>query len=430
MNKISTIDLMHQKMHKVSAWEVLKGNSESYSREEFLKDLTKLRAEYKRRRGEYEKFNNEVIKALNLSSGTYKLKGFNFDLSNETMIQQNKLRTTQKRTGKDKAKKGEFTEERMSIDFKKASNSQILEVFNSLEDTMMEHEDGSISTLSGSGGIYMRQAEFLNRFLSNDEQIKISERRLTRDTNKGIRTDIINAYKKIQSRLDNPQDIRKINDFWDSYKSFKSRVWNDLNLDYTAGSEEGRKLLLDFTKAYMKAGFNIDLVSETYRKAFDDGKIKSMSDIGILESLITRLDSVNNKIDETLDESKQSTNSQVEESSTSNLEVVVAETQDDEAKEREKLIKQQAKIIKEQQKQIKSMEKQMKSMEAKMDAIISLLATNKELSISDIQNENASAVTSQKTRKKTQSAKTQSTKKKSQEETSGIQEGFKLDWIK
>ena len=59
--KQSTLESMHQKMGDLTPLHVLRGQVQGYSREEFLKDMEKLRGEYKRRRGEYEKLNNEVI---------------------------------------------------------------------------------------------------------------------------------------------------------------------------------------------------------------------------------------------------------------------------------------------------------------------------------------------------------------------------------
>lgn len=396
--KTDIVNVMNQKMSGSNVLNTIKGLNEQYSRDEFIKDLNKMRQTLKRRHSQIETFNSEITDALNISNSN-------------NMIQQANL---DKRT---------LFEYEATIN-SKTTDSQLLHLWNRFSNQLADSEKQRRSTISGKGGIYDQQAEFLNRFLGEDEQIKRTSSNLTRDTNKGIRQDITNAYKKIQQRIGDDSKILSIKDFWEAYELFKTHLATKISLEYT-NNEQGKKLLKDFSQAYMKAGFDSEKLLTELNQGLGTGEISSLDDVEILKDRFEQMEDITKKINDAVDtEEKKRTEAAdaVFNDATSDLFVNSLESEK---------IKEQQRIIKEQQKKIDELQSQIKSMESKLDSIISLLSTNRELNVTDIQQEAPQVNVKQKERTITNATvkKKQSRKKKGQE-TTGIQEGFKLDWLK
>lgn len=397
--KTDIVNVMNQKMSGSNVLNTIKGLNEQYSRDEFIKDLNKMRQTLKRRHSQIETLNSEITDALNISSSN-------------NMIQQANL---DKRT---------LFEYEATIN-SKTTDSQLLHLWNRFSNQLADSEKQRRSTISGKGGIYDQQAEFLNRFLGEDEQIKRTSSNLTRDTNKGIRQDITNAYKKIQQRIGDDSKILSIKDFWEAYELFKTHLATKILIDYSGGPIDGKKLLKDFAQAYMKSGFDSEKLLTELNQGLGTGEISSLDDVEILKDRFEQMEQVTKKINDAVDTE--------EKKRTETADAVFNDATSDiliNSRESEK-IKEQQRIIKEQQKKIDELQSQIKSMESKLDSIISLLSTNRELNVTDIQQEAPQVNVKQKERTITNATvkKKQSRKKKGQE-TTGIQEGFKLDWLK
>ena len=396
--KTDIVNVMNQKMNGSNVWDIISNKNEQYSRDDFIKDLNKMRQTLKRRHSQIETLNSEITSALNISSSN-------------NMIQQANL---DKRT---------LFEYEATIN-SKTTDSQLLHLWNRFSNQLADSQKQRRSTISGKGGIYQQQAEFLNRFLGDDEQIKTTTSYLTRDTAKGIRQDITNAYKKIQQRIGDDSKILSIKDFWEAYELFKTHLATKISLEYT-DNEQGRKLLKDFSQAYMKAGFDSDKLLTELNQGLGTGEISSLDDVEILKDRFEQMEQVTKKINDAVDtEEKKRTETAdaVSKDSTSDMFFSSIES--------EKIIEQQ-KIIEEQQKTINELQSKISGLESRLDTIISLLSTNRELTTQDIQQNTPQVNVKQKDRTVTNTTvkKKQSRKKKGQE-TTGIQEGFKLDWMK
>jgi len=323
----SMVEEINSKKGNFSAKDILNNKSSTYSREQFIKDLSKLRGQYKARQKELEKFNKEVSKTLGLG-----------DTSNEKLIQNSKL------------EESKYYKTRMTIKLdSNTPNNQILNLWNSLSTTMFSSTDkDDASVLAGEGGIYHQQAKFLNMFLKDDEQIKTSKTYLSRNTNKGIRQDILEGYKKIQSTLSNPLDIRFIKDFWEAYEEFKSHLSSKVNLKYT-DEEEGRRLLKNFSQAYLASGFDKQATIETMNS--EDFKITRLDDLSKLKEAIEKTKGITQQSDKTQEE----VNNRIEQDKTSDLLIQTEE---------QKRIKELEQQLEEQMKMNQSLEARLKLLES------------------------------------------------------------------
>ena len=323
----SLVEEINSKKGNFSAKDILNNKSSTYSREQFINDLSKLRGQYKARQKELEKFNKEVSKTLGLGI-----------TPNEKLIQNSKL------------EESKYYKVRMTMKLDdKTPNNQLLNLWNSLSSTMFSPEGkDDASVLAGEGGIYHQQAKFLNMFLKDDEQIKTNKTYLSRNTNKGIRQDIINGYKKIQSTLSNPLDIRFIKDFWEAYEEFKSHLSSKVNLKYT-DDEEGRRLLKNFSQAYLASGFDKQATIETMNS--EDFKITKLDDISKLKEAIEKAKGITQQSDKTQEE----TNNRIEQDKTSDLLIQTDE---------QKRIKELEQQLEEQMKMNQSLEARLKLLES------------------------------------------------------------------
>ena len=389
---------MNQKMNGSNVLNTIQGLNEQYSRDEFIKDLNKMRQTLKRRHSQIETLNSEITDALNISNSN-------------NMIQQANL---DKRT---------LFEYEATIN-SKTTDSQLLHLWNRFSNQLADTQKQRRSTISGKGGIYDQQAEFLNRFLGEDEQIKRTSSNLTRDTNKGIRQDIINAYKKIQQRIGDDSKILSIKDFWEAYELFKTHLGTKVSLEYI-DKKQGKKLLKDFSQAYMKSGFDSEKLLTELNQGLGTGEISSLDDVEILADRFEQMEQVTKKINdaiETEEKKRTETADAVSKDSSSDMFFSTIES--------EKVIAQQ-KIIEEQQKTINELQSKISGLESRLDTIISLLSTNRELNVTDIQQEAPQVKVKQKERTITnETVKKKQSRKKKGQETTGIQEGFKLDWLK
>lgn len=326
-NPNSLVEEINSKKGNFSAKDILNNKSSTYSREQFIKDLSKLRGQYKARQKELEKFNKEVSKALGLGK-----------TPNEKLIQNSKLEES----------KYYKTRMEMKLD-DNTPNNQLLNLWNSLSSTMFSSTDkDDASVLAGEGGIYHQQAKFLNLFLKDDEQIKTNKTYLSRNTNKGIRQDILEGYKKIQSTLSNPLDIRFIKDFWEAYEEFKTHLGSKVNLTYT-DDEEGRRLLKNFSQAYLASGFDKQATIETMNR--EDFKITRLDDISKLKEAIEKAKGITQQSDKTQEE----TNNRIEQDKTSDLLIQTDE---------QKRIKELEQQLEEERKKNQDMESRLKLLES------------------------------------------------------------------
>lgn len=326
-NPNNMVEEINSKKGNFSISDILNNKSSSYTREQFIKDLSKLRAQYKGRQKELEKFNKEVSQTLGLG-----------DTPNEKLIQNTKL------------EESKYYKTRMTMKLDdKTPNLQLLNLWNSLSSTMFSQGDkDDSSVLAGEGGIYHQQAKFLNMFLKDDEQIKTNKTYLSRNTNKGIRQDILQGYKKIQSQLNNPLDIRFIKDFWEAYEQFKTHLSSKVNLEYT-DTEEGRRLLKNFSQAYLASGFNKDKVIETMNQ--DDFNITKLDDIEKLKEAIEKTKGITQQTDKT----QEDINNRIEQDKTSNTLIQTDE---------QKRIKELEQQLEEQRRMNQSLEARLKQLES------------------------------------------------------------------
>lgn len=225
-----SFDEIVKKLNGKTVFDVLNDKVSDYKKEDLVKDLNFARQQLKGRFTRLDTFNKELSKELGMTG-------------NEMMIQQTKLRNT---TLMNTANLHKLS--------KDSSNRDITTMFNSLLFDLSDEESRNTSKLAGKGGIYEQQAKFLNLFGFN---IKTNKTYLERNTNKGIRTDIINAYKHIQGQMGNAMDIEFLKNFWSEYSEFKEKVGMGHVLQYGT-PEEGRKLLRDFASLYKLNGYKFD----------------------------------------------------------------------------------------------------------------------------------------------------------------------------
>lgn len=343
-NKNALVEEINSKKGNFSASDILNNKSSTYSREQFIKDLSKLRGQYKSRQKELEKFNKEVSETLGLG-----------DTPNEKLIQNSKLEES----------KNYKTRMTMKLDDNTPTN-QLLNLWNSLSTTMFSSTDkDDASVLAGEGGIYHQQAKFLNLFLKDDEQIKTNKTYLSRNTNKGIRQDILEGYKKIQSTLSNPLDIRFIKDFWEAYEEFKTHLSSKVNLTYT-DDEEGRRLLKNFSQAYLTSGFDKQATIETMNS--EDFKITRLDDISKLKEAIEKAKGITQQSDKT----QEDTNNRIEQDKTSDTLIQTEE---------QKRIKELEQQLEEQRKMNQSLEARLKQLESLVFNSVVNQTSNKSASI-------------------------------------------------
>lgn len=343
-NTNALVEEINSKKGNFSASDILNNKSSTYSREQFIKDLSKLRGQYKSRQKELEKFNKEVSQTLGLG-----------DTPNEKLIQNSKL------------EESKYYKVRMTMKLDdKTPNNQLLNLWNTLSSTMFSPEGkDDASVLAGEGGIYHQQAKFLNMFLKDDEQIKTNKTYLSRNTNKGIRQDILEGYKKIQSTLSNPLDIRFIKDFWEAYEEFKTHLSSKVNLTYT-DDEEGRRLLKNFSQAYLASGFDKQATIETMNS--EDFKITKLDDIEKLKESIEKAKGITQQSDKTQEE----TNNRIEQDKTSDTLIQTEE---------QKRIKELEKQLEEQMKMNQSLEARLKQLESLVFNSVVNQTSNKSASI-------------------------------------------------
>lgn len=184
---------------------------------------------------EYVKIHNKAILAVKRNEAN--LNRFNEEISNITLgfgiIEPQNARTTDKDfISKYNYKKGKlYNEQGEEIDLKRMKK-EYYKAENYLTDT---NADKLTHNLSGPGGIYEQTANLLNYLGAN---IKTNKTYISRNTNKGIRTDIKEAILKLATNgtktlkdFNNGNidiadiDINRLNmvkNFWTDYNKFKS----------------------------------------------------------------------------------------------------------------------------------------------------------------------------------------------------------------